>query len=534
MSQAIATVTGQQERPIGFLGLMRNRNYALLWWGQLVSELGNRFHWIAVSLWVYTITRSAAAVSLAVSAMFVGGLLVGLWAGAIVDRLDRRKILIVSDVVRAVLVAAIPPLMGVHLWLAYADLALISVATAFFRPAMFAVIPAFVGKRDILPANSFFTAMDTGTEILGPALAGIIAFKYGYALLLYSDALTYVFSALCLLGTSVSAMGESRIERPDKQSMLNAIAEGFQYIRRDPLQRQLFVLIFPAYLVGSGLNALATPLAKGVVGITDADFGTFNSVWGVGFLVASLLVGWFGDRVGKSELIIGGFFLGFASSAAMGMSRSLDTLLLTAFAVGFANTLNYVGLSTVILERTQQRVIGRVLATRQVALGTIRVLSPLAFGALGDAIGVRQSIWTMAAVGTLGTSAVVAFSPALRRIGSVGPPPGVSKIWKSFVTSANPEFDGNQQIRLNLGTLLIVALTWLGVALRYPVYSAGLLVAVLGVAYLAVSFKGRLWSALANLVEHMFRSTRERVGEIRGKHQSEPRPGRDRGKRLNG
>ena len=116
----------------------------------------------------------------------------------------------------------------------------------------------------------------------------------------------------------------------------------------------------------------------------------------------------------------------------------------------------------------------------------------------------------------------------------MGPPPGVSKIWKSFVTSANPEFDGNQQIRLNLGTLLIVALTWLGVALRYPVYSAGLLVAVLGVAYLAVSFKGRLWSALANLVEHMFRSTRERVGEIRGKHQSEPRPGRDRGKRLNG
>ena len=72
MSQAIATVTGQQERPIGFLGLMRNRNYALLWWGQLVSELVNRFHWIAVSLWVYTITRSAAAVSLAVSAMFVG------------------------------------------------------------------------------------------------------------------------------------------------------------------------------------------------------------------------------------------------------------------------------------------------------------------------------------------------------------------------------------------------------------------------------------------------------------------------------
>ena len=520
MSQAIATVTGQQERPIGFLGLMRNRNYALLWWGQLVSELGNRFHWIAVSLWVYSITRSAAAVSLAVSAMFVGGLFVGLWAGAMVDRLDRRKILIVSDVVRAVLVAAIPPLMGIHLWLAYADLALISVATAFFRPAMFAAIPAFVGKRDLLPANSFFTAMDTGTEILGPALAGIIAFKYGYALLLYSDALTYIFSALCLLGTSVSAMGEGRIERPDKQSMLNAIAEGFQYIRQDPLQRQLFVLIFPAYLVGSGLNALATPLAKGVVGITDVDFGTFNSVWGVGFLVASLLVGWFGDRVSKSALIIGGFFLGFASSAAMGLSRSFNTLLITAFAVGFANTLNYVGLTTVLMERTEQGVIGRVLATRQVALGTVRVLSPLAFGTLGDVIGVRLSIWVMAALGTLGTAAVVVFSPALRRIESVGPPAPISKVWKFFVMSANPEFDGNQQARLNLATLAIVGLGWLGVAVRHPLYAVGLLLAVPGSVYLSAYFKGSLWKSVGKFAERMFGRMRNHIRQIHSKGKS--------------
>src|SRR5438445_3216318 len=499
---------------------MRNRNYALLWWGQLVSELGNRFHWFAVSLWVYSLTRSAAAVSLAVSAMFVGGLLVGLWAGAIVDRLDRRKILIVSDVVRAVLVAAIPPLMGVHLWLAYADLALISVATAFFRPAMFAAIPAFVGKRDLLPANSFFTAMDTGTEILGPALAGIIAFKYGYALLLYSDALTYIFSALCLLGTSVSVMGESRIDRPDKQSMLNDIAEGFRYIRQDALQRQLFVLIFPAYLVGSGLNALATPLAKGVVGITDVDFGTFNSVWGVGFLVASLLVGWFGDRVSKSALIIGGFFRGVASSAAMGLSRSFNTLLITAFAVGFANTLNYVGLTTVLMERTEQGVIGRVLATRQVALGTVRVLSPLAFGTLGDVIGVRLSIWVMAALGTLGTAAVVVFSPALRRIESVGPPAPISKVWKFFVMSANPEFDGNQQARLNLVTLAIVGLGWLGVAVRHPLYAVGLLLAVPGSVYLSAYFKGSLWKSVGEFAERMFGRMRDRIRQIHSRGKS--------------
>ncbi|MDR7438224.1 MAG: MFS transporter, partial [Armatimonadota bacterium] len=109
---------------------MRNRNYALLWWGQLVSEVGNRFHWVAVSLWVYSVTGSAGSVSLAVASMFVGSLLVGPWAGVLVDRWDRRKILVASDLVRGVLVALIPPLMSINVWLVYADLILISVATA--------------------------------------------------------------------------------------------------------------------------------------------------------------------------------------------------------------------------------------------------------------------------------------------------------------------------------------------------------------------------------------------------------------------
>jgi len=286
------------------------------------------------------------------------------------------------------------------------------------------------------------------------------------------------------------------------------------------LQRQLFVLIFPAYLVGSGLNALATPLAKGVVGITDVDFGTFNSVWGVGFLVASLLVGWFGDRVSKSALIIGGFFLGFASSAAMGLSRSFNTLLITAFAVGFANTLNYVGLTTVLMERTEQGVIGRVLATRQVALGTVRVLSPLAFGTLGDVIGVRLSIWVMAALGTLGTAAVVVFSPALRRIESVGPPAPISKVWKFFVMSANPEFDGNQQARLNLATLAIVGLGWLGVAVRHPLYAVGLLLAVPGSVYLSAYFKGSLCKTVGKFAECMFGRMRNHIRQIHSKGKS--------------
>ncbi len=492
MAEAVVPGSGK-ERPIGFLGLMRNRNYGLLWWGQLVSELGNRFHWVAVSLWVYSATGSATAVSFAVSSMFIGGLFVGLWAGVIVDRFDRKKILIVSDLVRGVLVALIPELMKLDIWLVYADLALISVATAFFRPAMFAIIPTVVSRRDILPANSFFSAMDTGADIMGPALAGILAFRYGYAPLLYFDALTFIISALCLVGTSTSIRSEAAGTSP-RQSMLAGISDGLRYVRRDRLQWQLFILIFPAYLVGSGLNALQTPLAKGVIGITDAEFGTFNSVWGIGFLVASLLVGWYGTRVKRSTLIVGGFFLGFASTAAMGLSSTLEMLFATAFAVGFANTLNYVGLTTLLMEQTPQAVIGRVMSTRQVALGAVRVISPLAFGALGDIVGVRQSIWLMASLGAIGTGAVVLASPALTGVDAIGrrawAPP---RIWQAVIGSANPEFDRVQQTRLNLATVGLAGIAWLGVAVRYPYQAVCLLLAVLGTAILGIFLKSRPW-----------------------------------------
>ena len=520
MSQAVATVTGQQERPIGFLGLMRNRNYALLWWGQLVSELGNKFHWIAISLWVYSFTHSASAVSLAVAATFVGNLLVSLWAGVLVDWFDRKRILVISDFARAILVALIPALMNISIWFVYADLVLISVATAFFRPSMFAVVPTIVTHNDILPANSFFFAMDTGTEVVGPAIAGLFALKYGYAPLLYLDAATYAFSALCVLGTRISHGNRVPGRRVVWRTVVEGVSEGLNYIRRDSLQWALFILIFPAYLVGSGLNALQTPLAKGVVGITDAEFGTFNSVWAIGFLVASLVLGWFGGRANKSYLIIGGFFLQYIAAAVLGFSRTLEMLLLSGFAVGFANTLNYVGLTSVLMERTQQRVIGRVMATRQVALGAIRVLSPLAFGALGDVIGVRQSIWAMAAVGTVGTAAVVALSPALRRIDRAGGPGPQPKIWKSLVLSANPEFDGNQQARLNLATLAIIILTWLGIVVRHPRYGIGLLLAVLGTAYLGASLKGKFSRVATERVERMFGSFRRLVAKTGSRPKS--------------
>jgi MFS family permease len=487
--QVAAPIDVMHGSPAGFGGLIRNRNYALLWFGQLVSETGNRFHWVAISLWIYSLTQSATSVSLAIASMFVGGLAVGVWAGALTDRLNRKWILVAADVGRAMLVAAIPWLMQANLWLVYLDLALVSIATSFFRPAIFALIPKVVSRKDLLPANSFFSAMDTGTEILGPIMAGYLAVKYEYALLLYLDAASYLISAALILLLQGTFHGRPPGEK--SFSLWAEVIEGVRYIRRDRLQWGLFVLIFPAYLVGSGMNALQTPLAKGVIGITDDQFGTFNSIWGMGFLVASLVLGWFGSLVSRSALILGGFFLQYLFTVLMGVSNGIGLLYTAGFLVGFANTMSYVGLSTVLMEHTPSRMLGRVVSTRQVALHSVRILSPLAFGALAEVLGVRQAILMMTAVGALGTFMVVLVTGLL----SLSALSGLGRVQIAWgrVAPVDANFDASQQGPLNLTALAMLAVLWTVLASRDVISAACLVIAAASLAYLGQLGRRRGW-----------------------------------------
>ena len=493
LAETVTVVPPSEESRAGFRALMRNRNYALLWTGQLVSEMGNRFHWIAIALWIFALTRSASAVSFSIASMFAGSLFASVWAGAIADRFSRRTILVSCDVVRAILVAIIPLLIDLNLglWVVYLDLALISVASGFFRPAMFSIVPQVVLRGQLLAANSFFSAMDTSTEIIGPALAGLLASRIGYASLLYLDAFSYAVSALCILGIRFPGGGRRVGET---RRIWREVVEGVNYVRRDPLQRALFVLIVPAYLVGSGLNALQTPLAKGVVGIGDREFGIFNSVWGAGFLVASLMVGWYGRTLSRTLLIVGGFFAQFTMTLMLGFSTSYGGLLATGFGVGFANTLSFVGLSTLLMEYTPSSLIGRVVSTRQLALHMVRIMSPLVFGNLAEFTGVPISIALMTLVGAAGTAAVATtLVPLLRRFESGAPVQEGALLSRHILGGLDASLDHRAQVRLNFISVAIVVLAWLYLAFIHTTEAFWVLLSVGAIAYFGALARRRGW-----------------------------------------
>jgi MFS family permease len=501
----IASTEAPRSDEGGFFALMRHRNYALLWIGQFISQVGDRFHWVAISLWVFSVTGSALSVSYAIVALMVGPALVGVFAGSIVDRFDRRKILIYADLARAALVFAIPQLMERGLVWVYVDLFLVSAASAFFRPAMFAAIPQSVPKDRLLAANAFFASMDSSTEVFGPALAGLLFSLQGlesirgYQAAIYLDGLTYLVSALFVSGLSLPAAEGPAVGGPPA-SARGSIREGLRYIRQDRIQIALLGFLVAGQWV-VGLSSLQTPLAKQVLAVTDRQFGWFQSVWGMGFVAASLLLGWYGGGIPKGRTIVFAYLLWAASAAMMGIAANYGMLVVAGFWVGFANMLLFVSAATILMEYTPSDRMGRVISTRQVTVALVRTAALLGFGWLADQrinwladpSGVRAAILVMAGLSAVGTVvAAIAFPaiwrylPAFRTAQSLHAPdlrafdqPRGSLRGDFFWTHVDPEFIVTEQVWLNIVVLVIVGVGWLVMLVTLPGAALGVLAVIL-------------------------------------------------------
>jgi len=177
------------------------------------------------------------------------------------------------------------------------------------------------------------------------------------------------------------------------------------------------------------------------------------------------------------------------------LSRSFESLMMTAFAVGFANTLYYVGLTTVLMEYTPADLIGRVASSRQAAIGLVRIVSPLVFGAVADRIGIRNSVVAMASVGAIGTAVVAIASPSIRRF-DVGVSSITERVYGRLARltgEVSAEFEPSQQRWLSLFSLAVVLVAWLGLYHRAPMQAVGVLVAVLILTHVGSVVHRRKW-----------------------------------------
>ena len=402
LSEAGAEAAGLR-RQSPYLRLFANRNFSLLWTGQLISLIGDRIHVIALGTLVAT-RGTALEVGITFAMTAVPSVFLGPLAGVLVDRWDRRRTMIACDVIRSVLVLLVPLAIEVHIGFVYAIAFAIATVTLLFRPAKTAIIPAVVGDRDLVVANSALSVPETAADLIGFPIAGMIVTALsavlGAAFVL--DAGTYVVSAVLLWAMILPRQVAEAVERISFRAVWREIGEGFRFLWRQPVLLSN-TLVSTAAQVAVGAEIVVPILyARTVVDRGAVSFESFYALLltaiAVGSVLAGITVGAIGDRLPKGPMVIVGFIGMGLSLVLAGLTTDPIVAIIAFFLSGAFNMVFIIPTVTLFQELTPQRLMGRVVSSRQVLVfGSIAASMALS-GYLAGVIGPAQVLVIAGAV----------------------------------------------------------------------------------------------------------------------------------------
>ena len=368
----------------GVFAPLRVADYRRLWTGQIVSVVGDKINQIAMAMMVYSVTKgSMLQVGIMLGVTFLPAALFGLPAGVYVDRWDRRVTMVWADIIRAVLVVAIPFVVVYGVGWAYVLAFIISTVSLFFLPAKRATIPEIVPPGQLMAANSLDNASEAIAELLGLALGAALVALLRYPGAFAVDSATFVFSA-----GMIFAMRYRQKERPEAvepASVYAEASEGLTFIWHSDVLRQLSGVYTMAALFGAASIAICYALAfvrfnAGAPGLALLDAGI-----AVGALVGSMSVARSGpDRAGLKFLAgVGAFGLSLVFVAAAG-SIWLAVVLLAVG--GLANMWFFIPATTIFQTHSNGAIRGRVMAAYSTVSRMAMVLGVLGAGAIAESV----------------------------------------------------------------------------------------------------------------------------------------------------
>ncbi len=365
-------------RPVGYVELLRrNREFRLLWLGQVVSQMGDWFDTIALYTIALNLTGSGRAVSLILVARFVPSFVIGPLSGVVVDRFPRRTIMIASDLGRAVVVLGFLVVRRPEqMWIIYVLTVLQLALSTFFEPARTAVVPSIVERRELVAANTVSSATWSVMLTLGAAIGGLITGWFGTDAAFVLDSLTYLGSAALIAGIKFPrrpAREKTKLTVGKALGITDTI-EGIRYVRRRP---RVFALLMvkSAWGAGGGILALLAVFGEKVfpVGKSAATgIGILYAARGVGTAIGPIIArSVAGEGRKRMQQWIGlGFLLGGIFYMAFGSATNFVFALLVLGVAHMGGSILWV-FSTVLLQRTvEDQFRGRVFAA-ELALFTL-------------------------------------------------------------------------------------------------------------------------------------------------------------------
>ena len=401
-----------------FGGLLWQRNFRLLWIGETVSQVGNAMAVVGVPLIaVLVLHASTFEVGVLTASAWLPWLVIGLPAGAWVDRLPARQVMIACDLISALLYSSVPAAdwAGVLTtgWLIIVQL-VAGAANVMFMTAYQVYLPSLVAPGELIEGNTKMQGSASAAAFAGPGLAGLMAQLLGAVTALLGNAVSFLVSAGCLLGTRPPGRrvppprpGETtgrrtvrrRIRRPRRATSLRReIADGTLLVMRDPFLRVLSVYGAAANLALTGYSALLVVFLVRDIGLGPAAVGLLTAIPGVGGILGALVTGRVTARYGTARALLV-CILGAVPFALL-IPLTGPGPRLAFYVAGVLVATTGVAVTNIIIAAFRQSysppgMCGRVTATMRFLIFGTSPAGAVLGGSLGTWLGTRTALWIL-------------------------------------------------------------------------------------------------------------------------------------------
>jgi MFS family permease len=389
------------------LSILRNRDYFKLWMGQTVSNLGDAIRSWAMVYWVYQASdRSPLMIALSFIATQAPSLVVAPLAGVWVDRWDRRKVMIVSDLLRGLLslfliLAAISGRYGYAMLIAF----LASCVAQFFDPARTAMIRRVVGQEHLLQANSLSQTTFQVLQLAGPALGTAIYVFMGATLSFGLDALSFFLSALCIVLVTTSGAVTAAAQAA-RVSFMSELKEGLRFCWECKPIRAIIIGATILFVGGGAINSLGIVMIEKVIGLDMQTFGYISPLQPLTSLIVAIIIGAAARKSRRAPLLVAaGMAVAAIGIGVLSVASNIWGAGISMVIVGIGNVVMNLGSSTTIQSLVPDEKMGRVMGVFGVPLTAMMLVSAAVAGALAQSVNPRWVLGVAAVMIALGALA---------------------------------------------------------------------------------------------------------------------------------
>ena len=399
---------------------LSNPNYRLFWIGAFLSNVGTWMQAVAQGWLVLTLTNSPFWLGLDAFVATAPGLVFTLVGGVFADLIDRRRLLLFTQVAAGIAAFGLAILVAtnvVNRWMVLGFSFVTGCCMALASPSFLAMTYDLVGREDLANAIAMNSTQFQLSRVVGPALAGVAFRVFGLAGCFFANAVSFVavIAALTRVRPQLHPQAAAHSVR-DRRALWHDLIEGFRYVRNRPRVSALLMLSAVNSLFGAPYFTMVPIYARDIFHLGETGLALMMGTAGAGAFVAALLVAYLGDFRRKGQFVLGGAILFGICITNFALTTSLALSLIFLFGLGFALVCSVAITNTLLQKLVTDQMRGRVMSMFIVSfIGTMPIGNIVA-GALSNRFGPQKTLAAGGLIVSFFATAVAIFNKRLREL----------------------------------------------------------------------------------------------------------------------